>query len=335
MGTYLAAVFPREIGVFPVSVAPSSLASALGTLGESESDEAVATDTPMVVSAELATSLHSLQVGDSHDSHKPLPVQQWANVTAEADTKHRQLIATAANSSTSKDEFVKLCHTEDLKLSSAFVSVAIPRCLRERLWEPLRLFLEDGFVAVQNFPTLLPTLMKHQQLSLLELVLRSTSDLTPKDIVTLLHFVLSLSESQLTAFPRGAAHFLDLLISFPISFQLTAELQELRQEETVRLLEHLSRWLEFFTFGHHSDWATNQPLNVNQIVEWLDLLFDSHFSNFVLLRDSQPLISHICEMVKTHVRLCEEIDNFVGVLDHFAQSKSLPQDVRPDRKSVV
>lgn len=116
LGTYLAAVFPREIGVFPVSVAPSSLASALGTLGETESDEVIAADTPMVVSAELATSLHSLQVDESHDSHKPLPVQQWANATAEADAKHRQLIATAANSTTPKDEFVKLCQKEDLKV---------------------------------------------------------------------------------------------------------------------------------------------------------------------------------------------------------------------------
>ncbi|KAG7387553.1 hypothetical protein PHYPSEUDO_013947 [Phytophthora pseudosyringae] len=151
-----------------------------------------------------------------------LDAETWKSNMCSDDDRERQLIAdlsdpqvtpTAAEFTSRLDEALKKTKKKNKRkagkedgeeLSHRLLQTVTRRCLDSTdlgLWGPLETMLRTDRLSARAEPTLLPTLMKHNQFALLECAIVHLIDIDERSIVRLLkYFIRKSSNSAFTAF---------------------------------------------------------------------------------------------------------------------------------------
>ncbi|KAG3112854.1 hypothetical protein PI124_g1239 [Phytophthora idaei] len=211
-GDAVLAAFERGAFLIHVRNKNSTLVSVLGTTASST----------LVSSTAPAMPDSSVQwknvTATSSVNNDTLDAETWKANICSGDDRERQLIAdlsdpqvtpTAAEFTSRLDEALKKqkkrkAGKEGEELSYRLLQTVTRRCLDSTdlgLWGPLEAMLRTARLSARAEPTLLPTLMKHNQFALLECAIVHLVDIDERAIVRLLkYFIRKSSNAALTAF---------------------------------------------------------------------------------------------------------------------------------------
>ncbi|KAL3669872.1 hypothetical protein V7S43_005249 [Phytophthora oleae] len=213
-GDAVLAAYERGAFIIPVKNKNSTLASVLGATASSV-DESL--DVPALpdnsVRWENVTATSSL-------NNDTLDAETWNANMCSNDDRERQLIADVLNPRTTPTVEVftnrlgnvlkkqrnkrKANHQAGEAISYRLLQAVTHRCLNSTelgLWGPLEQMLSTQRLSARAEPTLLPTLMKHNQFALLECAILNLVDIDERSIVRLLkYFIRKSSTSALTDF---------------------------------------------------------------------------------------------------------------------------------------
>ncbi|EGZ26743.1 hypothetical protein PHYSODRAFT_292975 [Phytophthora sojae] len=210
-GDAVLAVFERGVFMMHIHNKNSTLASVLGATASS----ALA---PSEIAATPALPNSSVEWGNvtatSSVNNDTLDAETWKTNICSDDDRERQLIAdlsdpkvtpTAAEFSSRLNEALK--KQKKRKADNAQVEVVsfrllqtvTRRCLEStdlKLWGPLEIMLRTNRLSARAEPTLLPTLMQHNQFALLECAIVHLIDIDERSIVRLLKYFIRKSSNS-------------------------------------------------------------------------------------------------------------------------------------------
>ncbi|CAI5734994.1 unnamed protein product [Hyaloperonospora brassicae] len=215
-GDVVVVVYERGVFLIHVRNKNSTLASVLGAMASS-SGAAFDTLTPPALPD---SSVEWETLASSSISNDTLVVESWQSKLCSADDRERQLIADLSDPrvTPSAAEFIErldkalekqkseLTPGKDKPeaLSFRLVQAVTRRCLDSAdlgLWAPLHKMLLTDRLSARAEPTLLPTLMKHNQFALLECAIVHLIDIDERSLVRLLkYFIRKSSESSFIQF---------------------------------------------------------------------------------------------------------------------------------------
>ncbi|KAG1702514.1 hypothetical protein DVH05_009464 [Phytophthora capsici] len=212
-GDAVLAAYERGAFIIPVKNKNSTLASVLGaTVSSSSADYSNAPALP-------DSSTHWERVtATSSVNNDTLDAETWKANMCSDDDRERQLIAdlldplvtpTASaftsrldNALETKRNKRKADNESGEVISYRLLQAVTRRCLNSTelgLWGPLEMMLRTRRLSARAEPTLLPTLMKHNQFALLEVAILDLIDIDERSIVRLLkYFIRKSSTSALT-----------------------------------------------------------------------------------------------------------------------------------------
>ncbi|KJE98207.1 hypothetical protein CAOG_008205 [Capsaspora owczarzaki ATCC 30864] len=231
-----------------------------------------------------------------------------------------------------------------LMLKSGCVSVTLVPTLLRRLTDMIP--AREGFIrpATPNKQASIPPL---QALRLLELVLLHVHDLSETALVSLLRFFLEeADESVLLAyaaekvdrkglqFAASVKHVIDLFLFLIISaprndIYMQQELRSLGHNLVVILLKFLNRWIgRYGKHGEarlHSKTLAPRTPTFAQLLDWVALILDSHFTRVVFAQDTHNLVADLAATIQQHTQLCERMQDMKGHLFQLAAHGRLPK----------
>ncbi|KAG6585119.1 uncharacterized protein IUM83_08524 [Phytophthora cinnamomi] len=208
-GEGVIAVFERGIFLIHVHNKNSTLASVLGATAASTASSETASVPALPNSSvqwETVTATSSVN-NDTLDS------ETWKTNMCSDDDRERQLIAdlsdpkvtpTAAEFSSRLHEALKkqkkrkADREEGEELSFRLLQTVTRRCLDStdlKLWNPLEIMLRTNRLSARTEPTLLPTLMQHNQFALLQCAIVHLIDIDERSIVRLLKYFIRKSSN--------------------------------------------------------------------------------------------------------------------------------------------
>ncbi|KAK1931184.1 hypothetical protein P3T76_013373 [Phytophthora citrophthora] len=213
-GDAMLAVYERGTFIIPVKNRNSTLASVLGATASSSVENSNAPALPN------SSTYWNKVTATSSINNDTLDAETWKANMCSDDDRERQLIAdlldplvtptTAAftirlDQALQKHNNKRKANKESGELISYRLLQAVTRrCLNSTdlgLWGPLEMMLRTRRLSARAEPTLLPTLMKHNQFSLLEVAIVDLIDIDERSIVLLLkYFIRKSSTSTLTDF---------------------------------------------------------------------------------------------------------------------------------------
>ncbi|KAF4149950.1 hypothetical protein GN958_ATG00889 [Phytophthora infestans] len=210
-GDAVLAAYERATFLIHVRNKNSTLVSVLGATASS----ALSSTTPAMPDSSVQWSNVTATSSVTNDT---LDAETWKANMCSGDDRERQLLAdlsdvqvtpTAAEFTSRLDEALKKqkkrkSGKEAETLSYRLLQTVTRRCLNStdlELWGPLEAMLRTDRLSARAEPTLLPTLMKHNQFALLECAIVHLVDIDERSIVRLLkYFIRKSSNSALTDF---------------------------------------------------------------------------------------------------------------------------------------
>uniref|UniRef100_S4RY59 Nucleolar protein 11 n=1 Tax=Petromyzon marinus TaxID=7757 RepID=S4RY59_PETMA len=94
-------------------------------------------------------------------------------------------------------------------------------------------------------------------------------------------------------------------------------LKDLQAEHVVRLLQYLQFLLNQCSQTKDGRLGNADPVTLNQVLQWISLLLDAHFTMLLLTPQAKPLLHTMHKFAITQVRLCGELSKMAGVLESF------------------
>eukprot|EP00742_Colponemidia_sp_Colp-10_P005370 GILJ01005738.1.p1 GENE.GILJ01005738.1~~GILJ01005738.1.p1 ORF type:complete len:779 (+),score=141.39 GILJ01005738.1:83-2338(+) len=255
----------------------------------------------------------------------------------------------------------RLAKKRQHNLSAYFIGRAMDESLEKGYWGAVSTLLLTDCVSSQSNAQLIPILIENRQLSLLEMVLTHVHDIDESNLVKLLRFFLSGMETSLAEeHIKGKAKereadpmtiggiqlegdtaneaFLYLVLSAPRNdvFLHTA-LSSLTLQETKVLLSYLRKWIIRFSKKHdkqiklqNKNRHKQRLPSFAQIIDWVSIVMDSHFTELILVPDFKPLLLDIQRLIAYQIRYCESIEGLKGCMSHFIHRVEMPAAPIPD-----
>lgn len=93
-------------------------------------------------------------------------------------------------------------------------------------------------------------------------------------------------------------------------------LKDLQAEHVVRLLQYLQFLLNQCSQTKDGRLGNADP-DMEQVLQWISLLLDAHFTMLLLTPQAKPLLYTMHKFAITQVRLCGELSKMAGVLESF------------------
>ncbi|XP_023243775.1 nucleolar protein 11-like isoform X2 [Centruroides sculpturatus] len=116
------------------------------------------------------------------------------------------------------------------------------------------------------------------------------------------------TDTDLCPYCPERAMFLNKLLNIPISNKfLQSYLLSVQFQDILNLLQYL---LYLLKLEHRSETTSEHP-SFDVILQWLSLLIDTHFTNFILCKDPQTykVLSDISDMIKVAIDDFKDMDN--------------------------
>ncbi|OQS01526.1 hypothetical protein ACHHYP_00695 [Achlya hypogyna] len=330
---HLALAYEKAVVVTTVEAPTSTLAAVLGKSAAPAptalllSTHIGVSDMPVVVPAlQVETWPHQMLVGN--EEQKAVLEQ----LTSPEKTPTKEAFAAVFN----KYVFNNAKQTKIRGvLSPLFVTQVAARCLASPelgLWRELKLLLRSRHLCSRALPALIPTLLQHKQLGLLDVALRCLADVDEVSSVRIIKFVLRNATEQSVALYQAQSkdtsvatpaqlvdHFLHLVVRLPKSETfLQQALTQLKLPDVLALLALLKKWYR------------RPDSDVVAVVEWLGLLLDVHFASLVLASSSHPdaigrVVRDTQAIVVQHLDACTFMADVHGELDQLLSGAHLPQ----------
>ncbi|KAE8912453.1 hypothetical protein PF005_g16303 [Phytophthora fragariae] len=377
-GEGVLAVFERGIFLIPVLNKNSTLASVLGATASSALD-------PSGVAAAPALPDSSVEWGNvtatSSVNNDTLDAETWKTNMCSDDDRERQLIAdlldpkvtpTAAEFSSRLNEALKKQKKRKAgdkngeEVSFRLLQTVTRRCLDStdlKLWGPLETMLCTNRLSARAEPTLLSTLMQHNQFALLECAIVHLIDIDERAIVRLMkYFIRKSSNSAFIAFATkrikatnketeqidGSAaceRFAVALLGLPTNnVFLHRAIRELELEEVLLVLAICKKLLLVHTTGSDEDETTKKdnslavmkeerrftPLpSASRCCAWICALLDAHLSALVQRASQNAEVSRTLhqleDLVQLQLRASAQYELVHGVLTNFLSGVQLPK----------
>ncbi|ETK74058.1 hypothetical protein L915_19066 [Phytophthora nicotianae] len=298
--------------------------------------------------------------GTSSVNNDTLDAETWKANMCSGDDRERQLIAdlsdpqvtpTAAEFTSRLDEALKKqkkrkAGKEGEELSYRLLQTVARRCLDStdlELWGPLEAMLRTDRLSARAEPTLLPTLMKHNQFALLECAIVHLVDIDERSIVRLLkYFIRKSSHSAFTDFVTKQAkkqnnkagkvdgiaafeRFAVALLGLPTNgVFLHRAIRELELEEVLLVLAISKKLLLVHTTGDDEDEEQSTkkskkkndslavmkeerrftPLpSASKCCAWICGLLDAHLSTLVQRASQHPEVARALRQLDELVQL--------------------------------
>ncbi|KAH7446106.1 hypothetical protein KP509_01G039400 [Ceratopteris richardii] len=118
---------------------------------------------------------------------------------------------------------------------------------------------------------------------------------------------------------------------------LAAILQQLDNEEVLKLLCYLNKWLD--KYSSKSSLCTSQSKgkesfvpSLNDVIQWILILLDTHMMSLILCSDFHNEIQAIQLLVKGFVDFGHMIAPLAGIMEHLRSSSILPSHVSHGRE---
>ncbi|XP_066472065.1 nucleolar protein 11 [Tiliqua scincoides] len=107
---------------------------------------------------------------------------------------------------------------------------------------------------------------------------------------------------------------------------LLPHLKDLSADQVILFL----RYLQYLYMKCNEEATTDFPeifsVSINQIMDWMCLLLDAHFTVVVMLPEARKLLSELHKFVRAQVRLCSELNKIEGSLKELQRLKHSKDD---------
>ncbi|KAL6066891.1 hypothetical protein QOT17_009252 [Balamuthia mandrillaris] len=278
----------------------------------------------------------------------------------QTEAKYHALVVKYKSRKRAKKQFAKMEHTlRDNPqviacLSPLFVTKAVHRCLESGFWEPLATLLHTQEVYTQSCPTLVPTLIEKDKLQLLRDLLLYCTDISDTELTRLATYFLSFLEHDsrketnkesntkvqtfLEVLQRidvadagkctvvgGVNKFINMIVSKPKNdvFMLSC-LRVLSIPHVMHLLSHLKSWVLYYCRTTSNTKASKKmhwviPPLAN-VVDWINLLIDSHLSSIILMEECHSLVREVKTVIEEELKVCEKLEDLQGYIQHLQSS---------------
>ncbi|KAJ0395469.1 hypothetical protein ATCC90586_001800 [Pythium insidiosum] len=310
-GEVVVAAYDRAVFLFNVRNKHSTLASVLGVYAASKTQNAAA-----------PPALPNSVVNWADVASNKVNVAQWEQTVCSEDRAEQQLIAELVDASVTATatQFQKKFDAALQKLgreslSFRFLLAVSRRCLDSAdlgLWAPLKVLLQSQRLSARALPTLLPTLMQHDQFELLEVAIQQLTDMDERSIVRLLRFFIR--KHQDGALLKYAAQsddacerFVVALLARPTnSVFLHHAIRELQLPEVLALLAICKKRF----FATQQQGAAESP-SASQLCAWICALLDGHVAQLVLSATKDASVAKALEqlqaLVTAQLESCERV----------------------------
>ena len=243
--------------------------------------------------------------------------------------------------------------TAHQRVSAHVVSRACERCVRDGRPEwllPLRTLLESGAVSATLCPPLLPALClaaprERRVLPLLCAFVRHAAEIAEAQLLGILALALrhrralldtaAAADADADAVAAGGGgagtaaseevagweELIDVIIRVPRNdVFLLQVLRPLALPDCVQLLQRLLQLLA----THAQSWRADGIPSVAQVVAWLNVLIDAHFSQLLVHAPAHALLSRLGKLARRHVQLCSATKILKGHVDQASSRSGLP-----------
>nr|CAB3264393.1 nucleolar protein 11-like [Phallusia mammillata] len=188
---------------------------------------------------------------------------------------------------------------------SPIVSQLLIRITDDNLWlsELIEIILSTGLVSSSICPQLIQKVLKHEDLSLLSICLKQLQNISETDLVLCLDFFIKSEKLQTKARNNEEDEFLETILSLPYNeSNMRDAVGALSLTQIVVFLEALNVRL-----GKCSLKSDKLVVSWDQIISWICLLLDAHFTQIVVSPESWEVLVKLQETVNTQVEIFQEI----------------------------
>ncbi|KAJ7317995.1 hypothetical protein JRQ81_004157 [Phrynocephalus forsythii] len=126
--------------------------------------------------------------------------------------------------------------------------------------------------------------------------------------------------------PQKATLLNTILRSAYSETNLLPHLKDLSAEQVVLFLQYLQYLYVKYSEKTAADLPEMSCVTINQIMDWMCLLLDAHFTVVVMLPEARGLLSKLHKFVRAQVRFYSELNKIEGSLKHL-QRIQRPEDV--------
>lgn len=277
--------------------------------------------------------------------------ENWKQVEARDKTEREVIESLVSSKSTPTKEsftsvfmdYVKKEETRKSILSHNFIKSTINRCVLEKNFfaEEVLEYLINSKSVSSSEDNLLSLIISRKNLRLLACFLLNVHDIAEPQLAQILKFILSevdtktlsvfvenLQKTEIDVIFEGdhpRDYFLYLIVSAPRNdIFLESCVKSLSFEEVVATLGFLKkmllRYLDKDEKSLRKSLTTQLPTHA-QVIDWVALMLDAHFSQLILTKESHSLLKETQEIVLKQLEACERIETLKGQLEYFMYAK--------------
>lgn len=93
------------------------------------------------------------------------------------------------------------------------------------------------------------------------------------------------------------------------------------------LVRYLLRWFRRHSSGAVQKAPEHKFIRVvpwEHVIGWLNMIFDSHLTDLLLARESQPLLEELFTAVEQQLSFCSNLQALVGYMQQLVQPRKVP-----------
>ena len=237
-------------------------------------------------------------------------------------------------------------HSEKPTVSQYFVTSIFERCTREKdLWssETGRLILQTCVLPQRCFSQFLSLVWENNDIAFLQECFFSLNGISESTLVDCLKFVLRCKDDS---FPTcegtefweetnspcslSRAKYLSLVISHPINdVFLQTSLKKLHFEEVLVFLKFLLYLIKCWSITLRDLLRMEKSthiLSFSQILDWAALTLNAHFTQLILMPETQTLLVNMHKVIAQQIATDEHYQQLNGYLTHFKKHEPLPEN---------
>lgn len=221
-----------------------------------------------------------------------------------------------------------------IKISQSMTRKIAFRCLQDNFWEPLSYLIRNNILSCSMLPNLAEKLIEHNQIALILEMILHFDDIPEKLSIHFMQYFIShasrdaiiqaLSSKSFGGGSHGklnASSSLSCVLNLIMNYNfneaiLRACIKLLNVKEISVLANHLTTELEKQTTSlkkpSYQPTIIKRDLPFGKAISWMTILFDTHFTQFLLVDELTDFIARYSEIVETHVTICESL-NFIDV----------------------
>ncbi|XP_064423561.1 nucleolar protein 11-like [Latimeria chalumnae] len=126
---------------------------------------------------------------------------------------------------------------------------------------------------------------------------------------------------------KKAALLNEILLSAYSETFLLPHLKDLSAQQVVLFLQYLQYLYIKFSEAVNTELVGTRTPTINQIMDWVCLLLDAHFTVLVMVPEAKGLLAHLHKFVRSQVRLYSELSKIEWNLQELHKKKRQDKDV--------